>query len=148
MTILQRKIKAFQRRLRNSEKTVTKEIQMVLNANKMFLIELNTSQLAEGIDSHGDSMGNTIPYKSAAYATYKNRLNPLPGLGTPDLRLTGDYWDSIQAVVKAREVQMIATDSKAGKLARYEGIGLAPESLPEVSNLLRQKMNLKRIISG
>lgn len=148
MSPLQRKLKAFRRRIRNSEKTVTKDIQQVLNANKMFLIELNTSQLVEGKDRYGDSMGSTIPYKSAEYATFKNRLNPLPGLGTPDLRLTGDYWDSIRAIVRAREIEMIATDSKAGILARYEGIGLAPESLPEVSNLLRNKLNLRKIVTG
>lgn len=146
MTPLQKKIKAFKTRLKRSEKEVDKQITNILNANKSYLIELNTSQLVEGKDSHGDSMGTTIPYRSAKYATYKHQINPLPGLGVPDLRLTGDYWDSIRAIIKARQVQMIATDSKASQLARYEAIGLAPESYPEVSNLLRRKLNFKRII--
>lgn len=148
MSPLQKRLRDLKRKFSRSEAEMSKEIQRVLNANKMFLIELNTSQLAEGKDRHGDSMGTTIPYKSAEYATFKNQLNPIPGLGVPDLRLTGDYWDSIQAVVKNREFEMIATDSKAPILARYEGIGIAPENMPEISGLIRNRVNAKKVVFG
>ena len=61
----------------------------VVRENENILVDMNTEQLKQGKDSIGDSI--TPEYYSDEYAYMKNRMNPRPGFGTPDLFLEGDF---------------------------------------------------------
>ncbi len=143
MTPLEKKLKRYKGRLGNVQTKIDREMTNVLKRNRLFLAELNRSQLLEGINEEGQRIGYTNPYKSLDYAIYKNELNPLAGEGNPDLRLTGDYWDSIDATIKNKEIYMIAKDEKAPKLEHYRGIGIAPFNYPEISELLRRLVKIE-----
>lgn len=142
MTIFEKKLMSYTKSVSNAQKTIDREMTILLNANKTFLSELNTEQLAQGIDENGNQIGARLPYRSREYANYKNRLNPVAGIGNPDLRLTGDYWDSITANIGKNTIQMVALDHKADDLARYRGIGIAPYNYPEIAALIRNKIKL------
>lgn len=143
MTIFETKLKAYTRKVAGVQRIIDKEMTTVLRANKTFLAELNTEQLAQGIDETGQQIGARLPYRSPTYARYKNMLNPLAGIGNPDLRLTGAYWDSITATVQNKTIQMLALDSKADDLAFYKGVGIAPYNYHEIAKFVRTQIRLK-----
>lgn len=56
--------------------------------NENSAVEMNRDQLLNGRDSLGEKLKE---YVDDQYAELKQRMNPLPGYGTPDLKLTGDF---------------------------------------------------------
>lgn len=73
-------------------------------------------QLHYGEDGTGYQI--SPKYKSEGYALQKEELNPVPGLGTPDLFVTGDFYNSLEEVVNksAYSFTIDGTDEKAPKL--------------------------------
>ncbi len=65
-------------------------------------VELNTQQLFKGLDGMGQSIRPL--YRSAKYARVKNQSNPLPGYGTPDLKLTGAFYQGYELKVEGDEL--------------------------------------------
>lgn len=65
-------------------------------------VELNTQQLFKGLDGTGGSIHPL--YRSAKYARMKNQMNALPGYGTPDLKLTGAFYQGYGVRVEGDEV--------------------------------------------
>lgn len=83
------------------------------------IAEKNREQLEEGFDSNRE---NLLPYRSKVYAGMKNQMNPKPGYGNPDLKLTGAFYRGIRAEVNDDgEVHTYSTDSKDGKLVMKYG---------------------------
>ena len=85
------------------------------------------------------STGGTLrKYRNPSYARMKNAMNPLPGLGNPDLRLTGAFHRGITAKVEGGKIVVSSSDSKAPELeaAFNEDLiyGLHPESRKEFIN--------------
>lgn len=74
------------------------------------------SQLHYGEDGTGHQI--SPKYKSEGYAISKEDLNPVPGLGTPDLFLKGDFTNNIEEVVNQSSYSFTldSTDYKAPKL--------------------------------
>lgn len=74
------------------------------------------SQLHYGEDGTGHQI--SPKYKQEGYAIAKEEQNPIPGLGTPDLFVTGDFTSEIEEVVDASSYSIIidSTDYKAAKL--------------------------------
>jgi hypothetical protein len=62
-----------------------KEAEIVIKKNASFAILLNQQQLTDGLNLTGNKI--TQEYASFSYAGFKNRLNTLPGFGTPDLKI-------------------------------------------------------------
>ncbi len=55
------------------------------------IVRLNTQeQLFKGKDATGQKI--TPKYKRRRYAVAKNRMNPQPGMGTPDFKVTGAFY--------------------------------------------------------
>jgi hypothetical protein len=89
------------------------------------LIDENTAQLDAGTDALGKSLP---PYQNPEYAAFKGR-------SIPDLKLTGDFWESF-IIKQTRDSMMIdATDDKRGKLvAKYGDIfGVTDERLDRLN---------------
>lgn len=84
------------------------------------LIRLNKEQLLHGKTSDGDLLA---PYRSEDYANYKHGLNPLPGFGTPDYRLTGAFFSGFVVTISGDVEDIHSTDPKTQKLEDREGGG-------------------------
>ena len=114
MTVAQyaRNIKALRSEIFN---IIVESIEETLNE----AIELNKSQLFENsMDRKGKKLRQ---YRSKDYARKKNMMNPLPGLGSPDLFDTGKFFDSFDAQIVGQSVLFYATDSKTGSLIEKYG---------------------------
>jgi hypothetical protein len=83
-------------------------------------IESQKDQLIQGSNSSG---GTFRKYRNAVYAKRKNQMNPLPGYGNPDLKLTGDFYSGIYAKVEGGKIVIGSNDSKAQALeANYKNV--------------------------
>jgi len=60
---------------------------VVIKNNEPLAVRLNQKQLVDGETPKDTPI--TPSYKSPSYALFKNRKNSRPGLGTPDVRVTG-----------------------------------------------------------
>jgi hypothetical protein len=77
------------------------------------VIELNLSQLDQGLNAEGKKFR---PYVNGSYARMKNRMNPKPGLGNPDLKKTGDFWKAFKADLRLGVMDIYSEDQKAAWL--------------------------------
>lgn len=105
------------------------------------LADQNRAQLKKGQTAKG---GKFKEYASDNYASVKNRMNPIPGYGNPDLFLRGDFAAGIKLSVGLDGGDMGSTD---GKEARLEGMygaenifGLNDESLGEIKPEFANKL--------
>lgn len=90
-------------------------------------VDLNTAQLLEGKD--GDNQPLRPQYAIESYADQKNRMNPLPGYGNPDLKLTGAFYKGYGVRVEGTDVVKFSTVSYADGL--FEKYGNAIGQLDE-----------------
>jgi len=81
-----------------------------MKSNEPILLDANIDQLKHGKRSNGEQIGT---YKNASYARMKNRMNPLPGLDSVDLILTGAFARGI--FVNFTQDSMIFDSSAAEK---------------------------------
>jgi hypothetical protein len=75
--------------------------------------EKNRQQLFEGYDKNGERLR---PYRSAKYARVKHEMNPLPGYGNPDFKVTGDFYRGIQVRVDGQVIVTELRDKKSDEL--------------------------------
>lgn len=114
-------------------------------------VAVQKDQLLEGFDSTDHRLQS---YKSPKYATKKNSMNPLPGYGNPDLKLTGDFYSSIRADIDNDGLLISASDPKAPSLEKKYGnriytlsesfkpeyiVQLLPAFVARVTDSLKQK---------
>lgn len=99
-------------------------------------VRLQREQLMAGKNAQGGRVGT---YRSFTYAVMKSRLNPLPGFGVVDARLTGALHRSLFVDVRPDALVFGATDFKARFVfGRYPGaLGLNDESLPHYRRIVR-----------
>lgn len=104
------------------------EIDKLIKENEPEIVDANTSQLMDGVDSQGKSLGE---YKSKSYADYKLMKNPK---GVVDLKNEGDFHTGFFIDDKNR---LDSKDSKTGKLTSWygEGIfGLTTENMNSITD--------------
>lgn len=105
---------SFNRRIQAVD--IDKIIEESIDYTKDELAVLNRSDLLQGYLSTGDKI---VPvYRSLPYALEKASQNPLAGIGTPDLRLTGSFYAGIQVVVNfgQNSITTNSTDEKSEML--------------------------------
>jgi hypothetical protein len=100
---------------------IKKEAIGVVERNKQHFVTLNQSQLLKGEKKDGTKLKG---YKLKWYAELKNKINPLPGLGTPDLKLTGSFYKGMFASVDGDNINEFSTDEKAEALQNKYGPGI------------------------
>lgn len=71
------------------------------------MLDLNRDQLYHGLKSDGHRMQR---YRSKQYAQQKNEMNPLPGLGNPDLFLTGRTYESMEIDFNGEQIEYLMND--------------------------------------
>lgn len=97
-----------------------------VDATQPNYIELQKAQMYAGKTVTGETIAQAgHPYGSRAYATEKHSMNPLPGEGNPDLRLTGGYYDGIKTDVEGDKIEVSSTDEKWPELDKIYPYSLA-----------------------
>lgn len=86
-------------------------------------IDANREQMMDGLRNDGNTIGSPPgrPYMSLKYAKEKNEMNSRPGIGNPDLKLTGAFHASMQMDVQNDVILVTATDPKAEDLEKKYG---------------------------
>lgn len=128
---------------------LNEEIPAIIQRNSNEAVKLNRKQLYDkGRDVNGQKL---VPYQSQTYALEKNRVNPSPGLFTPDLYLTGAFQRGFYAQVKGGTTIIFgSTDMKTSDLERkYTNkiFGLSNDSKAEFLRLTIMP-EIRRYITG
>lgn len=105
----------------------------IIADTKPELISKNKEQL---LDSGVNKLGQKLRrYQSNSYAARKNRLNPFPGFGVPDLYRTGAFHGGFQLRINSTNTfEIFSTDSKSKDLTEKYGkdiFGLTEEKRNE-----------------
>lgn len=89
----------------------------VMGENSDPLTEIVRQQQLSGEDAENNPF---YIYKDAratrGYADYKNQLNPLPGYGIADFKLTGDFQNAMYLKVTGQDFEFDSSDPKADRL--------------------------------
>ena len=102
---------------RNVASIVEKLDEMVLGSmikNDNIIVDLNTSQLSDGLRSDNTSIEPEYFYP--AYAKMKKSIGAKPPLGTPNLYLEGDFYRGFYAKKIQDWIEIHSTDWKEKKL--------------------------------
>jgi hypothetical protein len=112
--------------------------QAAVEETKDQIVVFVKQQLKSGYLSTG---GRIRPYYATIqYAAKKFNMNRLPGFGTPDLLVTGDFYKGIGVVVTTTSFTTDSTDDKAPKLElAYTSYiyGLSPENLINYGQIVK-----------
>lgn len=95
--------------------TVSEE---AVSATSENISEENKKQLFEGFDKEQQKLSE---YRNPVYAEVKNRMNPLPGFGNPDLKKTGAFYQGIQVRVEGAVIRTDSSDPKNDALVKKYG---------------------------
>lgn len=87
-----------------------------INKTEFFEDQLR-KQLTAGLDKKGARLR---PYRNRAYARKKFAMNPLPGLGNPDLKKSGAYHRGLNAE-SSGNIITIRASNKAFLIKKYPG---------------------------
>ena len=106
--------------------------------NQEEMLDLNIAQLESGKDSLGQLLDD---YASDAYAKMKvgPPWNSKAPLGTPNLRLEGDFHEGFILRYEGDTFIFTSTDEKRSRLVDKYGIdlfGISEEDMPQVRNML------------
>lgn len=108
--------------------------------------DLNAEQLHRGLTAFD---GNFPTYRNDEYARMKNKMNPLPGYGNPDIFLTGAFVRDIETKVVGDDVEITSTNSKTEMLVKKYGdkylFGLSEKFHQEYVNETLQPVWIKKI---
>ena len=92
----------------------------VVEENKEYIADLNTSQLEKGKDSNDENI--SPDYLMPEYAQLKMSMGSQAPLGIPNLKLTGEFHEGFFAEPgKDGGIFISSTDSKTGKLTGKYG---------------------------
>lgn len=112
---------------------IEKEAKSAISETVSILSESNIEHLKQGFDSEWKRFPK---YKNAKYARAKAAINPLPGLGNPDLILTKSFSKSIKVSLQGAAINFEASDTKADDL-----IGRYGEDVLGVTDNQQEKYN-------
>ena len=121
----------------------------VLDDMKSEVVNLQREQMMDGRNKLGEEIGT---YRSIVYADMKHRMNPRPGNGVPDLRLTGAFHDGIKLETSpaSKTYVITSTDPKTNALIKKYGskiFGLDSRSREILIGQLGYKKNLVSAIN-
>ena len=95
----------------------------IVVADGDIIVELQKDQMMRGKDATGEDIAPS--YRSDAYAEMKQRMNSQPDHGTPDLRLTGDFYNAFY--FDTDTLMVTSSDPKTPMLVeKYSNNGKSP----------------------
>lgn len=120
---------------RLSSLDVKNEAFIAVSETKDEITKIQKEQMYQGLNAEGEKIGR---YRNNKYARVKNEMNPLPGLGVPDLKLTGAFYTGFKTEVTPEVFKTSSTDSKNDELtAKYDPFGLNKDSKSEYAQKLK-----------
>ena len=125
-----------------SQINLAKEAMIVVSETQQDIIELNQDQLKSG--ELKTSQRIRPKYRNPYYARKKNSQNPLPGLGTPDLHNTGEFYKGFTIRLQGDTgFDITSKDSKTPDLvSKYSPdiFGLTQQSKGEYGTIMQPKL--------
>lgn len=124
------------------------QVPVIIEDTKETAIDLNRLQLYSMSQDKNEM--SLLMYRSPSYATYKNQRNPKPGLGHPDLFLTGSFQGKMFMTVEKETFNISSKDSKTFDLVKQYGddiFGLSLKSKQIYANTVVYD-GIKRYITG
>lgn len=107
-------------------------VPVIIEDTKDEILRLNKLQLYNrGEDRNAQPLRL---YGSLSYALEKNKMNPRPGFGRPDLFVTGQFYRGFNVKVSKNAFNVSSTDSKTPELVKKYSediFGLTPQSKTE-----------------
>ena len=94
----------------------------VVSETEKVLLEMNKKQLFE--KSEDSEKRPLSPYSSLTYASEKNKMNSLPGFGSPDLFYTGAFYSRFFLDVDKEGFGIYSGDDKTSDLVDRYGISI------------------------
>lgn len=120
---------------RVSSLDIKNEAFIAVTETKDEITEIQKEQMFHGLNAEGKRIGR---YRSIKYARAKNEMNPLPGLGIPDLKLTGAFYAGFKTEVTPEVFKTFSLDAKNEALTeKYDPFGLDAESKSEYAGKLK-----------
>ena len=116
----------------------------IIEDHKEEIVQLNRDQLNQGLLATGTKI--RPGYRSRKYAEAKNQINSLPGYGTPDLKLTGEFQRRMDLWRKGNKFYLDSRDDKVeGLAAKYgeEIFGLTNESRAKAMRIVKPEFMRK-----
>lgn len=105
----------------------------IVAERKEDIIDKNREQLMDGFNKEKKRLKK---YASTQYAARKNRRNPVPGYGNPDLYDTGSFQQAMKLNIQSTNLyEITSTDSKTPDLKKKYGneiFGLTTDSKDDV----------------
>lgn len=86
-------------------------------------LDANREQMMRGLRRDGEKISSLPgnPYRNKYYERKKNAMNPKAGTGNPDLRLTGDFQNSLTLNIESDDIYVYSFDDKNEKLEEHYG---------------------------
>lgn len=109
----------FYAKLQTFNSNLPRILDEIVESNEPLAIKLTQTQLSKG--KMPDMSFITPSYASPLYSEFKHILNSKPGLGVPDLNLTGKYQSGIKLDGKYPNNSLSSSDSKAFSLKEKYG---------------------------
>lgn len=104
--------------IEQTRRDLDREALRVIAEVQDIIVKYNKDQLFEGLNAKGQKL--SPKYSRVRYARAKNSMNPLPGMGTPDLKVTGKFYSGFYLTAKNGKFDFFSSDEKAEKLeAKY-----------------------------
>lgn len=97
---------------------IGQEIRKELAKSAEKLAELQVGQMLVGHNARGDKIGW---YLDKDYRILKHSLNPYPGFGYVDLKMTGAFYEGVFAEIDMDDIIFDSTDSKSDDLQERYG---------------------------
>ncbi len=92
----------------------------IVAERKEDIIDKNREQLMDGFNKEKKRLKK---YASPQYAAKKNRRNPVPGYGNPDLYDTGSFQQAMKLNIQSTTLyEITSTDSKTPDLKKKYGV--------------------------
>lgn len=86
-----------------------------------FIPRLIRLQMYQGLHGSGGQIGR---YRDPEYAADKHDMNPAPGFGNMDLKLTGSFYEKIETMYSGSDAESFSKDPKNKKLTERFGDAL------------------------
>ena len=124
------------------------EVPKIIQQTSFEIVAYNQAQLYSGITAKGERISPR--YRSAPYAQEKAKMNSKPGLGIPDLRLTGAFYSSINVTVENEKIDIDSFSPRGAELKRKYGesiLGLTESNRSKYANTVVFD-GIKKYVSG
>ena len=105
--------------IRRAKNGLSAEAETIVSEIQELILNYNRGRLLKGQDAQGQKI--TPDYSRVKYARAKNQMNQLPGIGTPDLKVTGKFYAEFYLTSQNGKFEIFSSDWKSKALSNKYG---------------------------